>query len=340
MTQVSIVPKGQTFIRSLILRATMRSASEESMIAGAQARWGAYQGESIAKAAVGAILSSDISEPAQEFLGLVTERSLLGRLVGLRRTPFRTRMLKMVGGATAYWVPQGKPVPISKPSVEGATIDPLKVCAIICATGEAITLGGNLVEKGLQRDMERAVIDTLDFALIDASNAGIPDEMPAAITYGAPAAPATSDAAADIATLVGLFGGDIGAAFFVTDSVTAANMALHRNTSGALMFPDVGARGGSILGIPLLISRASPRDSSGGQLALIDPSGIAYDADGISIIEAQHASLAMSDTPTSPSEMVSLWQTNTVAFMATVNANWEVQRENSVALLTDVAWGA
>ncbi|MCY1297332.1 hypothetical protein D9M70_467680 [compost metagenome] len=95
-----------------------------------------------------------------------------------------------------------------------------------------------------------------------------------------------------------------------------------------------------MLGIPLLISRASPRDSSSGQLALIDPTGIAYGAEGISFESAEHATLAMSDTPESDPVLVSLWQQNLVGYKSIVASNWEVQRDGSVALLTDVAWGA
>ncbi|MGQ7816808.1 phage major capsid protein [Metapseudomonas furukawaii] len=295
----------------------------------------------VAKAAVSSVLQPDLGETAAvEFFGLVMERSLLGRMTGLRRVPFYRRMLKMVAGSTGYWVSQGKPIPLSKPSISGSTLNPLKVCAIIAATDDAVTVGGPIVEKGFQRDMERALIDTLDAALIDAANAGIAEEMPASITNGAPSSAATADAADDIATLINLFDGDLGAAYFVTDATTATNMALLRTAEGGLIFPDVGARGGSVLGIPLLTSRASPRDSNGGQLALIDPTGIAYGAEGLAIEKAHHSTLAMSDTPESEPELVSLWQTNTVAFKSEVTANWEVQRDGGVAVLTGVAWGA
>jgi len=341
MSQVSIAPKGQTLARSLILRATTSNMSYDSMLDVARARWGEYQGDQIAKAAVAPIIQSDVGDyAAVEFFNLVMERSLLGRLVGLRRLPFNRKMLKITSGSNGYWVAESNPVPLSKPALEGSSLNPLKVCAMIVATDEALKTGGTIAENGFQRDLERAVVDTTDIALLDAGNAGAADERPASITYGAPASAATSDAAADIATLIGLFGGDLGAAYFVTDATTATSMALHRNTAGDLVFPDVGARGGSILGVPLLISRASPRDSSGGQLALIDPTGIAYGADGLSFENAEHATVAMSDTPESDPVLVSLWQRNLVGFKSIMSANWEVQRNGSVALLTDVAWGA
>lgn len=341
MSQVSIAPKGQALARSLILRATTSNMSYDSMLDVARARWGEYQGEQIAKAAIAPIVQNDVGDyAAVEFFNLVMERSLLGRLVGLRRLPFNRKMLKITSGSNGYWVAESNPVPLSKPALDGSSLTPLKVCAMIVATDEALKTGGTIAENGFQRDLERAVVDTTDIALLDAGNAGVAGERPTSITYGAPASAATGDAAADIATLIGLFGGDLGAAYFVTDATTATSMALHRNADGDLVFPDVGARGGSILGIPLLISRASPRDSSGGQLALIDPTGIAYGADGLSFESAEHATVAMSDTPESDPVLVSLWQRNLVGFKSIMSASWEVQRENSVALLTGVEWGA
>ncbi len=343
MTQVSVIPKGLTFVRSLIIRAH-GAAGEEATIGVATDRWGQFQAERIAKAAVSALTTGDLgNEAAIEFFDLVRERSLLGRLIGLRRVEFYRRMLSATSGASAYWVSQAKPKPLSKPSITGRTLEPLKVASIICATNEALQVGGKITESGLQRDMERAIIDTLDGALLDTANAGIPEEQPASITYGAPAVAATSDATADITALLAVFGGDMAGAFMVTDSQTATNMALLRNSSGALVFPDVGARGGSVLGIPLLISRGSPIDTNGGQLALIDPTGIAYGADGITIKKAQHTSLVMSDNPEDPAdpgEVVSLWQTNTTAFLSEVTINWETQRAGSVAVLTGAGWGA
>lgn len=341
MTQVSIIPKGQILTRSLILRAVAKNTDTEGMQAIASARWGEYQGQLIAKAAVSAIMANDIGESAAvEFFGLIMERSLLGRLTGLRRVPFNRRMLRMVSGAAGYWVAEGNPVPLSKPALDGSSLDALKVCAIIVASEEALTVGGVIAETGFQRDLERAVVDTIDATLLDASNAGAAGERPASITYGAPAVTATSDPGSDLAAMLALFGGDLGAAYFVTDANTATSMALLRNTSGELVFPDLGARGGSILGIPTLVSRASPVDTSGGQLALIDPTGIAYGSEGLTFESATHATLAMSDTPESDPVLVSLWQRNLTGFKSIMTANWEVQRSGSVVVLNSIAWGA
>lgn len=339
MTQAAtFAPKGQAFTRSLILRSMAKTADYETALGMAQARWGTPQASTVAKAAVQTVLSGDFGDgPVGEFFKLVMQNSLLGRLSGLRRVPFETRLLKVTSGASGYWVAESAPVPLSGLTLAGSSLRALKVAAIITATAEALKTGGPTAEAVFQSDLERAVIDTIDLALLDPNNAGVANERPPSLTYGAPEVTATSDASADVSALVDDFGGDIGAAYFVTDSETATRMALLRS-DGAAVFPDVGARGGSVLGIPLLVSRASPRDSSGGQLTLIDPTGIAYGADRLELESVEQATIALEgeDEP----EMVSLWQQNLVGFKAIMNANWEVQRVNSVAVITGIGWGA
>lgn len=212
-----------------------------------------------------------------------------------------------------------------------------KVAAIICTTTEAIRAESPAAEAGLQADLETGCVGALDTAFLDASNAGT-DAMPASVTYGAPTIVATGDAAADLKALVAAFAGDMASAYLATDPISATGLAMVRGTNGSFLFPDAGPRGGSILGIPLLVSRFSPRDTSGGQLALIDASGIALALEGIELSQSDQTSLVMADTPTSPASMVSMFQTNTVALKAVIRANWENQRVGGVAVLTGADW--
>jgi hypothetical protein len=331
---VSLIPRGQNFIRSLIARHAVKSLDPEGLRRFAEANWGAFHAERIVKAAVSALSTTDFGEPeAQEFFGLVREQSVIGRLGGLRTVPFNVRMLRMVSGVNAYWIGQGNPIPLSKPSLDGGTLAPLKVATLLAVTEESMRANG-AAESVLLGDMQRAVSTSLDVALLDPGNAGVADKMPASITYGVTPVASTGDPAADIEALVAAFTGDFSAAFFATDPTTATQIALARDAGGSFAFPDAGPRGGSILGIPLLVSRGSPRDSGGGQLALIDPSGIAGNVENGRVDSSDQTSLLMTDDPSGPGEMVSMYQTNSVAFKAEVIANWETQRAGSVALVT------
>jgi hypothetical protein len=335
MSAVPLTPKGLTFVRSLIAKHTIKSADPERVQIFAQKNWGAAQADRITKAVVSALVTGDFGTPeATEFFSLIRDQSVLGRLTGLRRIPFNVRMLSVVGGTNAYWVGQGKWKPLSKPSLEGATLEPLKVATLVVATEEAMR-ANPATELVLLDDMRRALSESLDEAFLDPSNAGVADEMPASVTNGVTPVISTGDPAADIAALVAAFGGDFSAAYFITDPTTATRLALARDAGGSFAFPDAGPRGGSIVGIPLLVSRGSPRDSNGGQLALIDPTGIAANVEGIRVQTSGEASLQMRDDPTDPATtLVSLYQTNSIAWIAEAGANWDVQRAGSVAIIT------
>lgn len=330
-------PRGRTFIRGVMVADRILEIGAERTLEVIERNWGALESVNIHKAAQAALTLGADDFAAREFLNEVIEKSAIGKLQA-RRVPFNVRMLKMTTGARGYWVGQGKPVPVSQQSLQGATLMPLKVGVLIVTTKESLKPGG-LTEANLQTDMQRATSDALDEAFLDHTNAGIADEMPAAITYGATEIPAGMDPAWDMRAMIEAFTGDLSTAAFVTDPLTATKLAMTRDEGGNYPFPDAGPRGGSILGIPLIVTRGSPVDSNGGQIALIDASGLAMQVDAISIEKSDQASLQMTNTPSDgATDLVSLWQTNSVAFMATVSANWENQRTGGVVVLTNVTY--
>lgn len=313
----------------------------------ARKRWGQASGvpQFLQKAAVGAITSSDpmsaIGASDDVFFSSVFEQTLLGRLQGLREVPFNLRLLRSTQASRGYWVGQSKAIPVSKPALTGSSLARKKVGALILTTMEALEAANPLAEARLEEDMRGALVGAVDEAFLDPSNAGT-DEMPAAVTYDAPSTPSSDDPSLDLPPLIELFPGDLSAAFFITDPTTAAQLALARDSVGGLMFPDVGPRGGSMIGIPVLTTRHSPRDANGGQLALVDPTGVAARLESIEMARSTSASIeaaddpsGASDTPVAATSMVNLFQTDSVAFRATVFGNWERQRA-AVAVLTQV----
>ncbi|TAL73907.1 MAG: phage major capsid protein [Rhodanobacter sp.] len=329
-------PRGRSFIR---MKAAQfgGGGSPEQINTFAAARWPA-EGFAIAKAAQSAINTGDLgTAEAVEYAGAVREKSVLGGLVGTRPVPMNKLMLARKNGAQGFWVSEAAPVPLLKPVLAGSMLTVKKVAAIICTTTEALRAESPAAEAGLQADLDTGCVGALDSALLDPANAGT-DAIPASVTHGAPTIAASSDAAADLKALVAAFAGDMASAYLVTDPDTATGLAMVRGANGSFLFPDAGPRGGSILGIPLLVSRFSPRDSSGGQLALIDASGIALALEGIELSQSDQTSLVMADTPTSPAEMVSMFATNTVALKAVIRANWENQRVGGVAVITGANW--
>lgn len=344
MSSVSIKsgPRGRTFVRGVIVSDRTAASSVEESLDVIEKRWGAIESVAIHRAAVAAVTLDSDDYNAREFLDLVREKSVLGRLQA-RRVPFNRRLLRRTGGARGYWVGEGHPVPLSRPALEGSVLMPRKVCALVVTTKESLSPGG-LSEDSFHDDLQRAVTDAVDEAFLDVGNAGDGDIRPASITYGATTVASTGDPAVDLANMIAAFEGDLSTAAFVTDPRTATLIALARDAGGSFQFPDIGPRGGSVLGLPVITTRGSPYDSGGGQVALIDASGLASQLDGIAIEKSSVTTLEMADYPQNNSatptggSMVSLFQTNSVAFMATLSANWERQRAGGVVVLTGAVY--
>ncbi len=329
-----------TFARAVITRALADGGSPE-FEPFAIKRWGG-QGSIIAKAAVGGVTTADAgSEAVNAWIERIFETSILGRLQGLRRVPWNVRVNSMVSGARGYWVGQNKPIPVSKPAIDGASLTTTKVAALIVVTMESLRAGGQLAEEAFDRDLRRAVTETLDAAFLDTGNSGVPDQQPASVTNGGVLIPSTNDVSEDIRTAVESFQGDLTRAVWVTDAKTAVAIGLDQDSIGARKFPEVGARGGELAGIPVVTSTGSPVDSSGGQLALIDPTGIAYNADDIEISRTVQGMLLMSDDPENdPSpRMVSMFQTESAALKSVIRANWDPQRAGGVVTITGAQYG-
>ena len=333
-------PTDLTFARSVITRALAEDgpASYEPY---AIQRWGG-QGTIIAKAAVGATTSNDVGIDAlQAWFDRVFEASVLGRLQGLRRVPWRIRMNSMVAGARGFWVGQNRPIPLSKLAIEGASLPIAKVAALIAVTMESLLAGGQIAEEAFDRDLRRAVVEALDLAFLDAGSSGVANQQPASVTNGGALIPSAGDVTEDIQAAVEAFQGDLARAVWATDPKTAVAIGLASDGIGGRKFPEVGARGGELVGIPVVTSSGSPLDSSGGQLALIDPTGIAYNADNIEISRTRNGMLIMSDDPESdaPPVRVSMFQTESVALKSVIHANWDPQRTGGVVTITGAQYG-
>lgn len=334
---LSHVPPGRVFVRGLIARSVV-GIDPENIYAFSRNRWGEHAAGDVAKAAISAIGTADTGgvDAARVFFGQAREQSIIGRLAGLRRVPFSVRMLAVQTGARGYWVSQAKSIPLSRVALDGSSLDPLKVAALLVTTKELLRSNDPAAEDLLQDDLVRAVTGVLDEAFLDPANAGIVNNMPASISNGATVLAATNDFGADLRAMIEAFQGDLGYATFVTDPATATRIATMTDAGGHYLFPNIGPRGGELLGIPVLTTRSSAQDSTGGTLSLIDPTGIAGALGGMEVDMSDQATLQMSDAPNdagAPVFNVSMYQTNSVAYKAVIYANWNRQRPGSVIVL-------
>ena len=289
--------------------------------AWAVGRWGeAGAPREIAKAvAAGDVDHIDSSTSTglldRELFRAVRERALLFRMRSVRRTGFRVRATT-ISNSTAFWVAEGEPIPVMRPTIDNVGLEPAKLAAMSVWTKEALEAAPG-IEGLVFDDLVRAFADGFDFALLDPANGGS-GVAPASITNGATEIAATSDLDDDLAEVFAAFNGDLASAYWLTCPQVAAGLA--RGFNG-----DVGARGGEIAGVPVLTSPAAPD----ARLTLVDPAGIAAAWDENAELQTSEAGAVEMEgegdlTQNAPTgaALVSLWQSNLRAIRGIARVAW------------------
>jgi HK97 family phage major capsid protein/HK97 family phage prohead protease len=276
-----------------------------------------------------------------------------GGIPSLMRIPFRTPLILETGVPTGYWVGEGKPKPVSAGAYDRTTLDELKVAAISVVTEELLRKSSPSADALLRNSLARAVISTIDVTFIDPAVPASPGVSPASITNGVSAiASSGNDADAIREDLRALWGTFIAAnnpptsAVYIMSSMTALALSLMVNPLGQAEFAGITMAGGTFQGIPVITSEYLSAVSAGGFVVLANASDIYFgDEGGVSVDMSREASLQMLDNPTNDTvtptatSMVSMFQTNSVAFRAERILNWKKRRASAVAVLDEVNWG-
>ena len=279
----------------------------------------------------GSPLHGEYATAIAAFLGLVRQRSIVGRLTSLRRIPYHTPYLVQTAGGQAKWIKEGGGIPVISGAFDRRTIDLRKTGALIVSTDEL--LEAPEAEGILTTDLARAVADASDLAFIDPTNAGVSGEKPASVTYGAPVVPIGTLADDDIAAGLASFTGDLTQSAFIAHPELIAALPSDR-------FPGASITGGGhIKGVPLLPCNVLPKDENEEhQLVLIDPASVAYASDdpATQIKATKQGAIEMTDTPTmdamngTGANVVSMFQTGNVAIAALRYENWRAERAGAV----------
>jgi HK97 family phage major capsid protein len=229
-------------------------------------------------------------------------------------------------------------------------LEPLSVSVNVVETLELVRSSAPSAESILARDVANAQAQALDEAFINPQNAGIANVKPASISYGVTTFHSSGSTLAQIDSDLSLLiqalndaGSDLQWATFVLRPRTALYLSALRGTGGAPAFPQMGVKGGVLLGLPAIVSSASPSDvgspAEGGEITLLDPSQILVADDGGGALEiSEQTSVAMLDNPTSPSTLVSMWQTDSVVLKVTRYANWMRTRPGMAQVLDQVTY--
>jgi HK97 family phage major capsid protein/HK97 family phage prohead protease len=288
-----------------------------------------------------------------DFVEFLRPMTILGKfgqggIPALRQVPFRVPLIGQTTGGAGYWVGEGKPKPLTSFDGERNTIEPLKVANIAVATMELLRDSSPSAEAWLRDQLAAALQARLDTDFIDPAKAASAGISPASILNGADAVVSTG-ATADAVRL------DVRALFqkfidannppmsgvWIMSNTNALALSLLVNDLGQPEFPGMTMMGGTFQGLPVITSQYI-----GANVALVNASDIYFADNGeVSVDFSREASLQMLDNPTNDTvtptatSMVSMFQTNSVAFRAERSLNWARRRATSVAYLSAVTWG-
>jgi hypothetical protein len=141
-------------------------------------------------------------------------------------------------------------------------------------------------------------------------------------------------------------GSDLDSAVIVMHPTEALTLSTMATSEGAFVFPQLGARGGTILNIPAVTSVGCVRSGSPSErvIAAVDGSMIAVADDGaIEVSASQLATLHMDDATTQDARdgtgtsVVSMFSTESVAIKLRRTINWERLADSAAAWLTVAA---
>lgn len=301
----------------------------------------------------------DYQNFAGDFVEYLRPRTILGQfgtggIPSLNRIPFNVRIAGQTTGGNAYWVGEGAPKPLTAFDFNATELRWNKIATIAVLTNELIRFSDPSAERLVRDGLAAAVIERADIDFVDPTKAAVANISPASITNGIAGIPSSGNTADDIrADIQALWAPFIAArnaprnAVYLMDSSTALALSMLQNPLGQSEFPGITMNGGTFMGVPVIVSDYLPVDSGGGMVILLNASDIWLADDGqVTIDASREASLQMLDNPTNNSAtgtataMVSMFQTNSTAFLAERFINWQRRRVSAVAWLDNVNWGS
>lgn len=284
-----------------------------------------------------------------EFIDLLRPATLLGRIPNLRMVPFNVAVPLQSGGGTFNWVGESAPKPVTSITVGSATLRWSKAAGIIVITQELARFSSPSAEGIIRNEMIQGVAKFLDLQFVDSTVAEVTNVSPGSITNGISAlVPTASSAGAfryDMNRLLALFiadNNDPSTAVVLMSASTAMALSLMTNSLGQAEFPGISMAGGTIMGLPVVVSQ-----NVGAKVILLNASDILMaDDGGVTIAVSGEATVEMSTTPITgegspPTNAVlhSMFQRNEIAIRAERFISWKRARTSAVQWLNNVAYG-
>jgi HK97 family phage major capsid protein/HK97 family phage prohead protease len=281
-----------------------------------------------------------------DFINFLRPQTIIGRfgqggVPALRSIPFNVRIKGQTSGGEGYWVGEGAPKPLTKMDFNDVELRWAKVANIAVLTDELVRMSTPSAELLVRDSLAQALIARLDVDFVNPAKAAVADVSPASITNSATAVPATGtdyDAfKVDAKVMMGRF---IAANISLTEGVwimqstQALAFSLMQNALGQAEFPGMSMNGGTLLGLPVIVSQHVPS----GVVVLAAASEIYLADDGQVMIDtSREATLMMDSAPTSVATR-SMFQHNEIAIRAERYINWAKRRAAAVQYISGAAY--
>jgi HK97 family phage prohead protease len=291
-----------------------------------------------------------------DFVEFLRPATILGRfgndgIPSLRDVPFNIPLLGQTSGGEGYWVGEGKAKPLTQWAYGSNMLQPLKVANIAVITEELLKRATPQADRMIRDELVRALVARLDIDFINPAKAAVAGVSPASITNGVVAVPSlgsTPDAIrADVAAVLGAYvtaNNSPTSGVWIMGSMLALQLSMLQAPLGnGKEFPGLGMTGGEFLGFRVIVSEHVPAET----VVFVNAQDVYFgDEGGFDLAFSREASLEMADnpahnstTPTGAASMVSMFQTNSVAFRAERHLNWAKRRPGAVQVLSGVEWG-
>lgn len=349
----SLAPKGTAFTRMCMSLASSKGDSFQAM-QRAESYRDMPEVALMTKAAIAAGTTTDatwagplaVAQPlVDEFLELLRPRTLLGRIPGLKQVPFNVSVPSQTTGGTYGWVGQNKPKPVTKADFATVSVPFAKAAGIIVLSEELVRLSTPSAEQLVREEMIAGMGQFLDVQFNDPAVAAVANVNPASITNGASTAAASgvtaAAAKADIAASIAVFtaaGIPLDGSVWLMSDSNAFGLSISMNALGQPLFPGITAQGGSLFGMPVVVSN----NVSTRVVLLHAPSILFADEGGVKIDVSREASVQMDSAPTDTVDAttvyISLWQRNLVGLRAERMITWIRARTAAVRYITAAAY--
>ncbi len=349
--------EGQNYTRMVIAK-TLARLDDVSAVGIAHKRWGQHNPQLVesVKAAVsgGGTESGEwgaelvhIDRYTGDFIEYLYSRTVFDKLP-LREVPANVNISGQDGAATGYWVGQSKSIPVSKADFMDVNLKPLKVAALAVVSKELLRDSSPSAERLVRDALVEASAQRVDQTFLGAG-AAVTNVSPAGILNGVtPIASAGNDIEGVIADVKALYASFIAAhnadgLQYISTQSLAKSLGLMQNVMGNFAFPGLSANGGTLLGDTLVAGG----NVTAGSLILLKPSDIYKIGDrGVEVSLSTEAAIQMddapdgeSDTPTPNSNVVSMFQTESVAIKVVRPLNFAKRRASAVAAISGADYG-